>query len=104
LKANYTDNPGADYSREKRTKLMPTLKGFLTGNQIVVWCPFCGVFHIHGWPVNSSMEKNHRVAHCFPKYIDHQEILSPLDETGYYIKPFTKRELKKMGVDWTELP
>lgn len=98
MKVSNTDSSDDFYPKLKSAKLIPTLKGFIIEKQILVWCPFCAVFHVHGWPALSTTVKNHREAHCYDKYIGHQKIQSPLCETGYYIKPFSKTELKKFGI------
>lgn len=63
---------------------IPILKGFIKGDQIFVWCPYCRKFHSHGAP----QMWGHRVAHCVNEN-------SPFLESGYYIQPFTKTDIKK---------
>ncbi len=61
----------------------PLLKGFERNGQLVVWCPYCATFHHHG------AGPGHRAAHCISTD-------SPFRETGYYIAPFNKSELRKV--------
>lgn len=59
-------------------KAWPLLIGKRTGNTIQVWCPYCRIYHIHGWSNNTpDSDAEHRVSHCLPG--------SPLYEHGYYI-------------------
>jgi hypothetical protein len=65
----------------KDTKDFPILLGERTsyGTQIKVWCPFCAVYHYHGWPEpNSFSSPDHRVAHCHIP-------TSPFLEHGYLL-------------------
>ncbi len=62
---------------------IPLLKGFMDGVLLKVWCPFCKKYHEHGWPT-SSVKKSHRVAHCAD---------SPFRNGGYYIQPYSEKEL-----------
>jgi hypothetical protein len=79
---------------------IPTLKGFIIkdhrGDLIQVWCPYCNAFHQHGAEDGNPKMKHHRVAHCFDK--NGKPSISPFKATGYYIKPFSKTELKKYGL------
>ena len=74
---------------------IPTLKGFVRrgnkGDLIFVWCPFCNCFHQHGLLDGHPAMKHHRVAHCFNP-------LSPFKITGYYIKPFNKRDMNILNI------
>lgn len=45
------------------------------------WCPYCKKWHYHG------IGEGHRIAHCHN---------SPYNKTGYIIKSFTKKEMKKI--------
>jgi len=94
------DNPRVAYPNLKSLKQIPTLKGFVVGEQIHVWCPYCNDFHTHGAKDANPAMKHHRVAHCFDRFIGGKIIpcSSPFLETGYYIKPFSKAELKRIGV------
>ena len=76
--------------------IIPVLKGFIVGDQIVVWCPYCRDFHRHGLGDGIAMN-HHRVAHCYDREIKGEDFISPFCIGGYYIEPFTKKELKKMG-------
>ena len=75
-------------------KFIPTLKGFVRkdprGDLIFVWCPYCESFHQHGAMDVDSRMKHHRAAHCFDRP---GKTESPFIETGYYIKPFSKKDL-----------
>lgn len=91
-------------AKDNTKRSMPTLKGFIIkdsrGDLIQVWCPFCNAFHEHSFLDGNPNMKHHRVAHCFD-YIDRDgepRRTKPFDETGYYIKPFSKAELKKYGL------
>lgn len=79
---------------------IPKVKGFICpnpsskeGNYLFrFWCPFCRMFHQHGWTV-SDMKKHsnnwhgsHRVSHCLEG--------SPFKQTGYFLKPYTEKEIK----------
>ena len=69
---------------------IPVLKGFITGQEFLAWCPFCRIWHRH-CALDGELahrRKSHRVAHCGPH--------SPFGKTGYYIRPFSKTELKKI--------
>lgn len=76
---------------------IPVLKGFIVGNQIKVWCPYCRDFHTHGLEDGFKAMNHHRVAHCYQRfaYGKLRECMSPFKETGYYIEPFTKKEIGK---------
>jgi len=77
-------------------KNSPVLKGFilqgrtLDNQQILVWCPYCQRFHIHGWSIkeNPKGKPEHRYSHCGSDKMPH-----------YYVKPFTLTELKKIQKD-----
>ncbi len=47
--------------------------------QVRAWCPFCGRWHLHGWPEDGPDRAGHRAAHCPP------ESQSPFRDTGYYL-------------------
>ncbi len=74
-----------------KTEKYYQLKGIAEEGQktIKVWCPYCKVFHVHGWKKEYQKLKkgSHRVAHCF-------DYDSPFKQTGYYIKAFSKKDLK----------
>lgn len=80
---------------------VPLLKGFIVkaaaGHALIrVWCPFCKCVHTHGWPADNDNRSgnwlgSHRVAHCHVKS-------SPFKRGGYYVKPFTKKEMIAFGV------
>jgi hypothetical protein len=71
--------------------LIPTLKGFVkkdpAGDLIFVWCPYCKALHRHGYEDGDPRMKHHREAHCTNPD-------SPFKKTGYYIKAFSKKDLK----------
>lgn len=69
----------------KLKQKFPVLKGIIRDSQIFVWCPFCRKYHQHGW----LGEPGHRVAHC--------DMDSPFSETGYFVVPFSKKELEQMA-------
>jgi hypothetical protein len=93
------DNPRAGYPNLKPDAVIPTLKGFLDGDSIHVWCPYCNDFHLHSWQDGHPAMKHHRVAHCHD-YVDNRGQLrpsqSPFKDTGYYIKPFSKADIRKI--------
>lgn len=71
----------------------PLLRGFLVkrGKMILCWCPFCDVFHVHGWPSGrKKTTAEHRVAHC--------NYGSPWQNKGYYIKPFAISSIRDTRV------
>lgn len=76
---------------------IPILKGFIVGDQIKVWCPYCREFHTHGLADGFIAMNHHRVAHCHDRSIKGKTVKSPFEEQGYYIEPFTKSELKQIG-------
>ncbi|MBT9146685.1 MAG: hypothetical protein DDT32_00422 [Syntrophomonadaceae bacterium] len=67
-------------------KGVPALKGVIEDGQISVWCPFCCKFHQHGW----LGKPGYRVAHCSTD--------NPLSATGYFVLPFSKKELVEMAI------
>ncbi|MBA7528322.1 hypothetical protein ES705_20505 [subsurface metagenome] len=80
----------------KRKQKIPVIKGFLNLSEKnptpIFWCPFCQIYHRHGWPEPTEHEKkfgSHRVAHCHSS--------SPFLSTGYCIKPFTGSELHDLS-------
>ena len=87
----------------KRKQKIPLIKCFLScggrrNPTLIFWCPFCQIYHRHGWPAPSDKEKksgSHRVAHC-------RNSSSPFRSTGYYIKPFTGDELYDLSDDILE--
>jgi hypothetical protein len=78
-------------------ELMPVVRGFVVPTHkkdsgcmlFRFWCSYCRHWHQHGW-TPPPLKNDHRVAHCTKKE-------SPLNNTGYYIRPFTKRDEKEMG-------
>ena len=74
---------------------VPVLGGFAIGDTFLGWCPFCRVFHVHGIDLDektrSSRELSHRVAHCPSEK-------SPFVSTGYYIRVFSKSEMKRFNI------
>jgi hypothetical protein len=66
----------------------PIVKCFVEGKSVKFWCPFCKRWHFHGYSENGELD-GHRGAHCSEQ--------TPFTETGYIVKPYTKRELKEMG-------
>lgn len=72
---------------------IPVLKGFVHTDcpnpVIVVWCPYCQVWHTHGYP-EGSKRKEHRCAHC-------QNIDSPFRQSGYYVSKFTIKDKKQFN-------
>jgi hypothetical protein len=59
------------------------LRGFSIGRSLIVWCPFCDSWHIHGWyPENGPETEELRFAHCNESGI-----------TSYRISPFRQRHL-----------
>lgn len=86
---------------EERKKT-PIVKGYLSENPsskrgwrlFRFWCPFCRENHQHGFPpaeeYNSRKKyKEHRAAHCFNES-------SPFREHGYFLQPFTVKEIQEM--------
>lgn len=87
----------------ERRKKTPIVKGYLTENPssrkgwrlFRFFCPFCRTIHQHGFPSAEEYNRreiygHHRVAHC---YVD----TSPFRKTGYYLQPFTAKELQEMS-------
>ena len=84
----------------ERRKNTPIVKGWLSVNpdskdgwQLFTFhCPFCRDTHQHGYPPVTSRKKyaEHRAAHCY-------NILSPFRKTGYYLQPFTAKEIQEMS-------
>lgn len=77
-------------------KYRPILKGFIRGGDLLVWCPYCAIFHLHGGIglISTSGKRafiGHRVAHC-------SDESSPFIETGYYITACTEKDLKELGL------
>ena len=73
---------------------IPVLKGFIKGGSLNVWCPFCRAWHIHGATDGVKAMKGHRVAHCVGMNSTGKLLpQSPFKDRGYYIRPFTKKEL-----------
>ena len=72
---------------------IPILKGFIVKDVFYAWCPFCRKWHNHSAQDGelAHKHKSHRAAHCAN---------SPLNNTGYYLRLFTKTELRKL----TRLP
>jgi len=69
---------------------IPTLKGYVSGGQIHVWCPFCCRWHHHGTGNSATIHKGHRVAHCYSED-------SPFIQTGYYLESFSLDELESIA-------
>lgn len=57
-------------------------------DQIAVWCPYCRVWHVHGWDGHADTDTGHRVAHCLDG--------SPFRKGGYYIalEPETGKSIR----------
>jgi len=85
---------------EQRKKI-PIVKGYLIENPssekgwrlFRFWCPHCRYYHQHGFPpaeeYNSrSKYEEHRAAHC-------TNMDSPFRDTGYFLRPFTAKELQE---------
>jgi hypothetical protein len=62
---------------------LPVLKGFCTGGNLQVWCPWCNDWHYHG-----AASPGLRVPHCPRNRWDVEE---------YIIEPYTKKELKEIS-------
>lgn len=67
---------------------LPTLRGFVVGKQLVVFCPYCDAWHIHGWNPD-SVAREHRVAHC---------AASPFGSGGYYVAPFKPEDIASLAL------
>lgn len=87
----------------ERRKKTPIVRGYITENPnsqagwrlFRFYCPYCREYHQHGFPpaneYNSRKKYDQlRVAHC---YVD----TSPFQKTGYYLQPFTPKELQEMN-------
>lgn len=70
----------------------PVVKCFQVGKIVKFWCPFCKRWHIHGGCDSDDPKiwEGHRVAHCPDQ--------TPFSDNGYILKPYTKKELKEIGV------
>lgn len=73
----------------------PVLRGFIrryrSGDATIqVWCPFCKLFHAHGWDDDwIGNMGGHRCCHCGSNGDpDTGNLASPFQETGYFIEPF----------------
>jgi len=76
-------------TRMPRRKDIPVLKGYIKDEQLHVWCPFCRTWHHHGAKDGRAIMQGHRVAHCH-----HPDSPFRKNGTGYYIRVFTKQELR----------
>lgn len=82
----------------KDKKRIPILKGFVDGKNIVVWCPFCQALHRHGFLPSEIKRAQyrrygfHKTAHCLGNPD------SPFRETGYFVKPYTQKDLRHVGI------
>ena len=67
---------------------IPIVKVFRTSNgmQYSFWCPFCNMIHSHG-----AVSLWHRIAHCTNQN-------SPYIFSGYIMKEYTQKELRKLGL------
>lgn len=67
---------------------IPILKGYISGNQIFVYCPYCKKFHIHGaGDEEKAGKKTLRSSHCTAE---------PNNFDGYYVQRFNKKECKEL--------
>ena len=63
---------------------------------IKVYCPYCDLWHTHGWDDTIRAGKvSHRGAHCNE---------GPFKNGGYYIAPFRKRDFKHLSEDGALFP
>lgn len=86
----------------EQRKKTPVVKGHLSENPsgggwrlFRFWCPFCRTYHQHGFPPAEEYNRRkkyseHRVAHCY--------VESPFREYGYFLQPFTAKELEEMSL------
>lgn len=86
--------------KEQETAL-PLLKGFLSKSHVPhrpdnryirVWCPFCGVFHTHGWGMNDDPSiAQHRSPHCNVQAGEAHPF-----PNGYWIAPFSESDVDRL--------
>ena len=67
-------------------KTVPVLKGFVSGKFIHVWCPYCKLYHTHGY--ESDIGEGNRAAHC--------PVNTPFSKSGYYIKAYSETEVLQL--------
>jgi hypothetical protein len=97
-------HPSTESAEERKPKIdksIPVVKGFLSrfnnpklkSRQFRFYCPYCKDWHYHGWHVPPSKAEilygSHRLCHC-------SNPDSPFEIRGYYIKPYTKKELREI--------
>ena len=84
-------------SKSKYEKDLPILRGFLSenGKLIEVWCPYCKIYHAHGWdPAGKATQC--RSPHCGDSaYMGTAAIPSKFSGSDYFIEPHPKKYLKK---------
>lgn len=82
-----------DNTKEK----IPTVRGFAVGKKFYFECSFCQKFHSHGVPSvgtgKGKLNHGHRISHCDKN--------SPYKDTGYFLKEYTKSELKRIK-EWVD--
>ena len=82
--------------RYRRKLNLPELLGVLERGRnghclVYVWCPFCAMWHCHGWPKGTKRRAvTHRVADCM-----NQD--SPFKRTGYFIRIASRKDLGAMA-------
>jgi len=81
----------------KKDPNIPILKGFFRegghpddDGLIEVWCPFCKLFHTHGFMYSKDM--SHRHAHCSSH---NNNDASPFRKTGYYVTLYNPSRIKQ---------
>jgi hypothetical protein len=68
---------------------LPILRGFRVPDQVVVHCPWCDRFHVHGW----DRQDNARVVTSRGAHGDHQ----PPAPHQYRISVFRQADLKRIA-------
>lgn len=84
----------AGWPNTPQLKKPPTLKAILGGNDLKIWCAYCGVWHHHGaGGVDRAVGfKTHRVSHCACALRSGGGLThTPYDRAGYYLKVVERR-------------
>jgi len=84
----------AGWPNTPRLKKPPTLKAILDGNDLKIWCMYCGLWHHHG--VGGVKQrigfKTHRMSHCSGALRMGGGLgITPYDAAGYYLKVVERR-------------
>jgi hypothetical protein len=83
---SYRVEPKAEISHR-----LPILRGFVIGRSIVVHCPFCDKFNVHGWDPRLT-ERDIYYSGAHRDFKNH--LFSEGPGVLYRVGPFRKRDLK----------